>query len=429
MKDNKFRNFIIFWLSQSVSQLGSSMTGFALSIWAYKQTSSAMSVSLMTFFSYVPYITVSIFAGAFIDTHKKKNIMMWSDSIAAICSMIVCILFFMRKLESWHIYIANSINGLMNAFQSPASTVAVRIMVPKDKYSKASGMNSFSSSLLTVATPMLAAFISSILGLQGIIFIDLVTFVFASVVLLFFIRIPEKLKIETDNKHNIFVGLKEGITFLFENKGIWYIIISMAFLNFFSRLTYENILTPMILARSGGNNNILGLVSRILGIGGIIGGLIVSLVKLPNNNLKLIYFSAAFSFGFGDLLMGLGQNSYIWCIAAIGASVPIPFINAGQNVIMYNRIPIEMQGRVLAVRNAVQYSTIPIGIILGGALADYIFEPFMLSDNNLALILQKIVGVGAGSGMAIMFLCTGVLGFLISIIWYTNKNIRNLENS
>ena len=74
MKDNKFRNFIIFWLSQSVSQLGSSMTGFALSIWAYKQTSSAMSVSLMTFFSYVPYIIVSVFAGAFIDTHKKKTL-------------------------------------------------------------------------------------------------------------------------------------------------------------------------------------------------------------------------------------------------------------------------------------------------------------------------------------------------------------------
>jgi len=427
MKDNKFRNFILFWLSQSVSQLGSSMTSFALILWAYKQTSSAMSVSLMTFFSYLPYIIISIFAGAFIDTHKKKKIMLCSDTIAAICSMTVWILLFTGNLEIWYIYIVNSINGFMNAFQSPASMVAVGIMVPKDKYTKASGMNSFTNSLLTVVTPMLAAFISSYWGLVGVISIDILTFIFAFIVLVFFIHIPEQLKKERDNKHNIFCGCREGITFLLQHKGVWYVIISMACLNFFSRLTYENILAPMILARSGGNYNVLGVVSGILGIGGIVGGLIVSLIKLPSINLKLIYFSAAFSFAVGDLLMGLGQNSYVWCIAAIAASVPIPFINAGQNSIMYNKIPQEMQGRVFAIRNAVQYCTIPISLLLGGALADYVFEPLMTSDNKFSVVLQKIVGSGEGSGMAIMFLCTGVLGFITSILWYRNKNIRILE--
>lgn len=194
MKDNKFRNFILFGLSQSVSELGSSMTSFALIIWAYKQTNSAMSVSLMTFFSYLPYIIVSVFTGAFIDTHKKKKIMLGSDTIAAMCSMTVWILLFTGKLEIWYIYIVNSINGFMNAFQSPALTVAVGIMVPKDKYAKASGMNSFTNSVLTIVTPMLAAFISSFWGLQSVILIDLATFVFAFVVLLFCICILEQLE-------------------------------------------------------------------------------------------------------------------------------------------------------------------------------------------------------------------------------------------
>ncbi|MCI1994647.1 MAG: hypothetical protein LKJ66_02035 [Clostridium luticellarii] len=202
----------------------------------------------------------------------------------------------------------------------------------------------------------------------------------------------------------------------------------MAFLNFFSRLTYENILSPMILARTDGSNYALGIISGILGIGGIIGGIIVSIKKLIDDNLKLIYFSAAFSFLFGDLLMGAGQTIFVWCIAAIMASVPIPFVNAGQNVIMYNTVPKEMQGRVFAVRNAVQFCTIPIGIILGGFLADYVFEPFMKSDNVVALNLQKIVGFGAGSGMAVMFLCTGILGAVTSILWYKNKHIRKLQD-
>ena len=427
VKNKKINDYIVFWLSQSVSQLGSSMTSFALIIWAYKQTNSAMSVSLLTFFSYMPYILFSIFAGAFVDNHNKRSIMLWTDSIACICSIATLGLLYIGKLEIWHIYIVNAIIGLMNAFQNPASTVTIGILVPKEKYAKISGMNSFSNSLITVITPMFAASISSFWGLKGVFFIDLVTFCFSFVFLLFFIKIPEPNRFSKSNKkQSVFSSCKEGFNFLFQHKGLLYIIISMALLNFYSRLTYENILPAMILSRSGGNNNVLGVVSGVVGFGGILGGIFVSVVDLPKDNLKLIYFSAAFSFLFGDLLMGLGQNIFIWILAAIGASVPIPFITAGQNVILYNTIPTEIQGRVFAVRNALQYFTIPIGTLLGGALADYAFEPFMKTQNQLSYILHMIVGNGDGSGMSVMFLCTGVLGFISSAIFYKNKQIRNL---
>ena len=427
MKNNQYKNFIIFWASQAVSQLGSSMTGYALIIWTYKQTESAMTVSLLTFFSYLPYILVSIFAGSFVDKHKKKNIMLWSDSIAFLCSVSIVVLLITGNLQIWHIYIANAVTGFMNSFQSPALSVAIGIMVPKDKLSNASGMNSLSWSMLSVITPMLAAFISSFWGLKGVILIDMLTFGFAFCALLFFIKIPEVIENATGSKTNVFEGCKEGFTYLLQNKGLWYLILSMASMNFFSRLTYENILPAMLLARSGGNDNVLGIVSGLLGIGGIAGGLYVSFFKLPKSSIKMIYFSAGLSFIAGDLLMGLGQNVWIWCIAGLAASVPIPFINAGQNIIVYNRISTEMQGRIFAVRNAVQYATIPIGILLGGFLADYVFEPFMQSENPFSLLLQRVVGTGAGSGMAVMFLCTGVLGCATSILWYRNREIYKMR--
>lgn len=428
MKEKNNKNYILFWLSQSVSQLGSAMTGFALVIWAYEQTNSAMAVSLLTFFSYLPYILVSVFAGVFVDTHKKKSIMLWSDTVSMLCSFFILMQYAVGNVQIWHIYIVNTVTGFMNAFQSPASTVAIGLLVPKEKYSKVSGLNSFSSSLIMVATPMLAASISSFLGLGGIIFIDLATFCFAFVILLIFICIPEVTPNNENFKNNsVMDGCKEGFAFLLKYKGMLYIIVSMALLNFFSRLTYENILPAMILARSGGNNHILGIVSGVLGIGGILGGLLVILFKTPKSGIKMIYFSAAFSFLFGDLLMGVGQNVFVWMFAALAASIPIPFINAGQNVLMYNAVPKEMQGRVFAVRNAVQYFTIPIGTLLGGALADYVFEPFMNSSSGFAIGLQKIVGIGSGSGMALMFLCTGILGFISSLICYKNKQIRILE--
>ena len=101
---------------------------------------------------------------------------------------------------------------------------------------------------------------------------------------------------------------------------------------------------------------------------------------------------------------------------------------AEQNVILYKKIPEEIQGRVFAVRNAIQYCTIPFGILLGGYLADYVFEPFMRSDAGIVSYLEILVGCGTGSGMAVMFLCTGVCGFAMSILSLHSKKIQKLND-
>ncbi|MDD6037080.1 MAG: MFS transporter [Lachnospiraceae bacterium] len=424
--NSNFKRYIIFWISQALSQLGSSMTGFALILWAYTQNGSAMTVSLMSFFNYVPYIIVSLFAGAFVDNHSKKKIMLASDSIAAVCSAVIFILNVGCGLQIWHIYLVNFIIGFMNAFQGPASSVAIGKIVPNDKLTQISGMNSFSGNLVTVLSPILASSLFALGGLKLILSIDLLSFIFAFLVLFLILKVPEDTPQKAEKK-SMFSGCAEGFRYLRGNSGIFMIIITMALLNFFSRLTYENILSPMILARSGNNSFVLGIVNAVMGIGGIAGGIIVSTGKVKGNSAKMIYVSAFLSFLLGDITMGAGRNLIFWSFAGLAASLPIAFINAGQTVILYRYVPEEMQGRIFAVRNALQFSTIPLGILLGGILADYVFEPFMMTDNPVAIILQKMVGTGAGSGMAVLFLCTGVLGALFSFISYRQKTIRNLE--
>lgn len=185
----------------------------------------------------------------------------------------------------------------------------------------------------------------------------------------------------------------------------------------------------MILARSSGSSIALGIVNACMGIGGIAGGIVVSVKKESRRKAMAIYVSAALSFLFGDLMMAVGRNVYLWSVAAVAASFPIPFIQANQNAILYRKIPEAMQGRVFAVRNAIQFSTIPVGIILGGYLADYVFEPFMGSGNSLSGILGKIVGSGSGSGMSSMFLCTGICGFAVSMASCFNREIKKLDCS
>jgi hypothetical protein len=105
----------------------------------------------------------------------------------------------------------------------------------------------------------------------------------------------------------------------------------------------------------------------------------------------------------------------------------LAFVTAGQNVLLYRWVPTDMQGRVFAVRNAIQYCTIPAGLLLGGFLADKVFEPFLQGGSDAAQLLSRLVGTGAGSGMAVMFLCTGTLGFVTSLVWYQQPDIRALD--
>lgn len=424
--NNNFKRYVIFWLSQTLSQLGSSMTSFALILWAYMQSGSAMTVSLMSFFNHVPFIIVSLFAGAFVDSHSKKKIMLVSDSIAALCSVFIFVLTIENVLQVWNIYLINFIIGFMNAFQGPASSVAVGKILPKNKMLQVSGMNSFSGNLVSIMSPILAASLFATGGLKLILTIDLCSFLFAFVILIFVLMIPEDLPRKAERK-SIFSECKECFRFLRGNRGIFMIIFTMALLNFFSRLTYENILSPMILSRSGNNSVVLGIVNAVMGIGGIIGGIIVSTGKVKANSVKMIYISALFSFLLGDIIMGIGRSVIAWVFAGLAASFPIAFINAGQTVILYRCVPEEVQGRIFSVRNAFQFSMIPLAILLGGILADYVFEPFLMTESPIAKILQMVVGEGTGSGMAVMFLCTGILGSLFSFAFYHQKDIRELE--
>lgn len=427
MKQPSFKRYVVFWLSQSVSQLGSSMTSFALILWAYEKTGSAMSVSLMSFCRYLPYILVSLFAGAFVDSHKKKSIMLVSDAVAAAGSLAIFLCGAAGILDIWQIYAVNLVIGFMNSVQGPAMTVAIGRMVPRERLGQVSGMSSFSSNLITIFSPAIASAVCAFGGLNAVILADLCSFLFAFLVLLLFIHVPEE---EGARKKRIspLQGCADGFRFLRAHRGLWTIALTMWVINFLSRLTYENILSPMLIARSGGTAAV-GVVNAVLGVGGVVGGLLVSTGKMPKDNVKLIYFSTAFSFLMGDMLMALGQNTFVWALAAVAASVPIPFINAGQNVILYQNIPSEMQGRVFAVRNALQYSSIPLGILLGGFLADSVFEPFMASGSAFAGLLHRLVGYGSGSGMAVMFLCTSICGALFSIICYRSRGMDELRAS
>ena len=99
---NNKTNYISFWLSQAVSELGSMMTSYALIIWVYQQSRSVIQVSLLTFFTFAPKAVTSFFIGGFVDRHDKKTIIMLTDTASALCSAIVCVLLYTQSMRLFY---------------------------------------------------------------------------------------------------------------------------------------------------------------------------------------------------------------------------------------------------------------------------------------------------------------------------------------
>lgn len=416
----ELKDFLILWSTQSISQLGSSITGFALTLWLYEKTGSSLSTAALTICSYAPYVLMSIFAGALTDRFDKKKTMLGCDVFAAICTIIVLVLFRTNRLMVWHLYVLNVVSGLMNTVQQPASEVAMTLVIPEKYYQKTSGLRSLSGSLISILNPLAATALYSFAGLNGVIAVDIGSFTVAFTALLFFIRIPEN---KTDKGENVLVLAKEGLIFLRENPLIMALILFMSGVNLVAS-AFDATLPGYVLPNPKGGSSVLGIVTSCSGIAMIIGSLIVSVLPKPKDRVKVIYLTMLFSLGTENFLLAFSREPVLWCIGQIIGWFLVPVMNANLDVILRTAIPVELQGRVYACRNTFQFFTIPIGLFLGGFMVDKVCEPVMSSYGDLS-VLKTLFGTGRGSGAALMMFILGVSGSLICII--TGRKLKKYQ--
>ena len=187
----EWKDFALLLTGQSVSQVGSSMTSFALVLWAYSSTGQVMASSLLAVCSTVPYLAVSLFGGAVVDQADKKKLLLLCDAAAAFGTCVILLCSMAGILKLWILCAVNILSGLMNAFQKPASDVAVTLLVKKSGYARAGGIQSSVSSFTGILTPVLAAARLGLGCLPLVLAIDLGTFAFGFLTLLFLVKIPD----------------------------------------------------------------------------------------------------------------------------------------------------------------------------------------------------------------------------------------------
>lgn len=409
----ELKTFIILWSTQSLSQLGSAMTNFALTLWLYERTGSALQTALLSICSYAPYVCMSIFAGALSDRWDKKKVMLVCDMFAACCTVTVLILLKNDLLMPWHMYLLNAINGLMNTIQQPASDVAMTLITPKKHYQRTSGFRSFSNSLVTILNPVLATALFALAGMDAVIYVDLVTFAVAFITLLLFIRIPSIDDGSRDSREPFGTAVKAGLDYLRDHRLILVLILFLAGINLVAS-AFDAALPALILPRENGGETILGIVTSCAGIATLMGSLVVAMLPAPKNRVRVIYITMLISLGTENFLLAFARNPFLWCLGQVIGWILVPVMNANLDVILRSTIPINMQGRVYSCRNTLQFFTIPVGFFMGGFMVDEICEPIMRAVPS-GSPLTWLFGSGKGSGAAMVFLILGVMGVLICL--------------
>ena len=401
----ELRGFLILWLTQSFSSLGSSMTNFALIVWSYQQQGSALTTALLSVCSYVPYVAMSIFAGALSDKWNKKATLLICDTAAAACTVAVLVLLQTGLLRIGHLYALNAVNGLMNTVQQPAADVTISLLTPKKHYQKVSGLRSLSSSLVSMLTPALATALLTLSGLPSVILFDLFTFAAAFVTLLCGIRIPAA-AVDGGPRESVWQSAKGGLRYLRQNRGILHLMLFLAGINLIASL-YNAALPAMLLSKEGGGQAALGIVESVSGIALLLGSAAASLLPPPKSRVRVICNSLLLAMSTENFFLALGGSVPVWAVGALLGWIGIPLMNANMDVLFRSTIPLAMQGRVYAARNTLQFFTIPVGYFLGGFLVDSVMEPFMTSQATGSGLLPALFGRGKGSGAALLVFLSG----------------------
>lgn len=422
------RTFIIIWLGQLVSTVGGYMTNFALTLWAWEVTGSATALALIGFFSQLSRVFVTLFSGIIVDRFNRKYLMILADAIVVLSTVSILILYSIHALQIWHLYLIGAINSSFGQIQQLAYTTSLTLLVPPQQYTRVSSMGSALNYGPAIFAPALAGSLYLIIGLSGILLIDIFTFL-AAFATLIAVQIPQPLSMsDRISANRIWQDIFFGFQYVFQHSNLrilLFITTAFWFVHDFGEALYD----PMILARSHGNVTVLASTSVAAGVGGVTGAILVSLWGGPKRRIRGL-LNGMIGAGISKTIFGLGQSPKVWIPAQCSSSLNFPLLSSSEDALWFANVTPEIQGRVFAASALILQACSAIATLIAGPLADRVFEPAMQFNDWFAALFSPIVGTGAGAGIALLYVLTsiGLLAVGIGGYWIPQRRIVETED-
>ena len=282
----------------------------------------------------------------------------------------------------------------------------------------------FAATVVVIA--VMASALLALAGLEAVFAFDLATFGIAFAALCWLVPMPKPPAPDPGREQeSLLRSARGGLRYLRLNPGILHLILFLAIINLTASV-YSAALPAMLLSREGGGDLALGAVNTVIGLATLMGSLLATLLPAPKSRVRVILNTLLFSMSTENFILAFGRSTPVWCVGMALGWLFIPMMGANMDVLFRLRIPLGMQGRVYAARNTLQFFTIPVGYLLGGALVDRVFEPLMASAPAQGL-LHQLFGLGKGSGAALLFAVIGLFGALSCLPFRADRAIWQLE--
>lgn len=419
--------FVLIWFGQVISLMGSAMSGFAITVWAWQEYNSATVLAIVGVCTWVPGLIFGPFAGALVDRWNRKLVMMLSDLVSGLTTVGILIIYLNGNLEIWQLCVAGAISGIFQAFQWPAYSAAISVMIPKKHYARASGMMSMAEWGSGILAPVLAGALIVQIGLQGILLIDIVTFVFAVSTLFFIFIPPTPVSAEGEQiPENLWQEALFGFKYIYQKTSLLLLQLIFAAGNLMASWC-AILIAPLILSKTNNNATTFGLVESAGALGGIIGSSVITAWGGPKKKIIGVLAGWALCGFAGYFILGMGKSLPFWLIGSFFGSFFGPVINSSNQAIWQSKVPPDIQGKVFSVRRIIAQMTGPVGILLAGPLADRVFEPAMQTDSALSAIFGPYFGDSAGSGIALMITLAGLIIGLVGISGFFIDRVYRVE--
>lgn len=419
------RVFAIVAGGQFVSVLGSSLTAFALANWILDQTNNSVThLSLIILAASLPGILISPVAGSIVDRWDRRRVMLASNFVACVAELLIWGLIVTGQTAFGNFLILAAMISLADAFQDPAYTASIPLLVPKHHLGRASGFVQSSQGIARIVAPVLAGIMLVTLGISTVLLIDAGTFLVAMVTLLC-VRFPRPLATEegSQGKGSLWREAAVGWRYLRSRVGLMALVILFAFVNFL--VASVNVLYfPLI--RSFASSAVLGMTLTVGGLGMLVGSVAVMALGVPKRKVRTI-LGFIFLGGLVIAFAGLRPSAVLVAINGFVMMSVLPVLQATSQVLWQTKVAPDVQGRVFALRRMLTQATIPLGQLAAGPLADVVFEPLFRAGGGLTSTVGAWIGVGPGRGIGFLFILLGTAGCLAAVAGSLFPRIRRLE--
>lgn len=417
------RKFLLIWIGELISGIGSGMTAFALSVYVYQTTGSVGLVSVISLAAFLPAILFSPLGGVLADRYDRRLLMIIGDLFSGLGLFYVLYNIHIGTTGMLPIIVGVAFNAVFVALLEPSFRATITDLLTEEEYAKASGMVQIAGNARYLISPALAGILLAVSDIRLILLLDIGTF-FITITTAALVR-KSIARPAPREKQSAFTEIRQGFSVLKANKGVGSLIVLMALVCFFVGFL-QTLVSPMVFAVSDAKT--VGMLESVCAVGMLAGSLWIGAVGIKRSYVRVLSMAGMG----GSIFMALAGVSTNLIVTGVGIFLfflSLPFMNTSADVLVRRNIPNEVQGRVWGLISLFSQAGTAAAYVLSGVLADHVFEPLLSEEGLLAGSVGTWIGTGQGRGIGFMLVLSGLGMLPAAFAIGRSRNIQKLQES